>query len=180
VATRSSQPLRTCIVPAFDTLIGWPHPRENGIWCFPTNRVFTMQAAKKNSLSSRLDVNTLRQKPEWFPVLYRTVIFVANKAGLWKTRLGMSHRNIGKCYRVEASSLYHTALRSATEVLRRLTVKVRFVYGLCSLALWNPWRKPWRAGRVCCEREQWLVSWWCHTGCPLPRCDPGKAANQAP
>lgn len=32
--------------PAFDTLIGWPHPHEDGIWCFPTNRVFKMQAAK--------------------------------------------------------------------------------------------------------------------------------------
>ncbi|PMD25008.1 hypothetical protein NA56DRAFT_745613 [Hyaloscypha hepaticicola] len=38
--------IRNVCRPAFDTLIGWPHPHEDGIWCFPTNRVFKMQAAK--------------------------------------------------------------------------------------------------------------------------------------
>jgi hypothetical protein len=90
-------------------------------------------------------VNTLWESPERFQCSREQSYFVANKAGLWKTRLGTLHRSTGKCDSIEASSLYHTALRSATEVLRRLIMDVRFVCGLCSLALWN----RWRTGRVC-------------------------------
>lgn len=85
-------------------------------------------------------MNTVWQSPECFQCFTEQSYVVANKAGLRKTRLGTLHRSTGKCDSIEASSLYHTALCSATEVLRRLIVDVRFVCGLCSLALWNPWR----------------------------------------